>query len=159
MQIPAAARPIGAYRRELAARIPRSPAGAAAGRAEAFTTLDYHFDTPEEREAWEKNRRDAWLTRLNREIEIKLKNLVAKVGLTPEQTRQVKAVLDAELAARMELVDRLAAKTLALDSFRGEVLKNKAAAKEKLGEILSPEQLATYEALDPREQVLRDDLK
>jgi hypothetical protein len=125
----------------------------------ATTSLVYDFESPEEAAAWEERRRETWQRRLQREMDIKLKTMREKVGIDEGQARELAAIMTAENRERQRLVDLLTNKQISRTTFDEQVQANVEGARKKLQGLLSAEQYTAYQALDPREQVLRDDLK
>lgn len=111
--------------------------------------------TPEEKAAHEERKRASWAARLAREREIKVRTMREKVGITAAQEGRLVEILEAEGNTRQRLVDALTATSISRIEFDEGVQKNVAEARAKLRELLTAEQLKAYEALDPREQVLR----
>jgi hypothetical protein len=122
-------------------------------------TLIYDFETEEERLAWEERRRKSWETRLAREIEIKIRLLREKIGLTAPQEGRLREILEREYQERLRLVDLLNAKQISRTTFDQGVRENTQQGRAELRELLTPRQLEVYEQLNPREQVLRDEVK
>ncbi len=116
-------------------------------------------ESPEERAAWEKRKREQWENRLARENEIKLRQLRDSVGLQPAQEAELQRILADELTERTRLVNSLTAKEISRTSFDEGVRRNVEQARSRLRSLLTPEQYAAYGQLKPREQVLRDELK
>ena len=123
------------------------------------STLVYDFDSPEDKAKWEEKRRKRWQSRLEHEITVKLNTLKAKVGLTASQGQDLTGILRREKKERMRLVDLLTAKQISRTSFDDGVQKNVKTAKAAVKGLLSQQQWAAYQKLDPREQVLRDEVK
>jgi hypothetical protein len=111
--------------------------------------------TPEEKAAHEERKRASWAARLAHEREIKVRTMREKVGITAAQEGRLVEILEAEGKERQRLVDALTATTISRIEFDEGVQKNVQEARAKLRDLLTPEQLTAYEALDPREQVLR----
>jgi hypothetical protein len=111
--------------------------------------------TPEEKAAHEERKRASWAARLAREREIKVRTMREKVGITAAQEGRLTEILEAEGNTRQRLVDALTATSISRIEFDEGVQKNVAEARAKLRDLLTAEQLKAYEALDPREQVLR----
>ncbi len=111
--------------------------------------------TPEEKAAHEERKRASWAARLAREREIKVRTMREKVGISAAQEGRLVEILEAEGKERQRLVDALTATTISRIEFDEGVQKNVQEARAKLRDLLTPEQLTAYEALDPREQVLR----
>ncbi|MGE0712360.1 MAG: hypothetical protein AB7N76_01570 [Planctomycetota bacterium] len=122
------------------------------------TTLVYPED-PEEAAKLEQARTDRWARRLQYENDIRIKQLRASVGLSPEQEEELRKILAAEFEARMELVSQHSKKQLSDVSFDEKVKENVETARVKVKALLSEQQYAKYAELKPREQVLRDDVK
>jgi hypothetical protein len=123
------------------------------------STLVYDFDSPEDQAKWEAKRRKRWQDRLAYEIDIKLRNLRQKVGLTSAQARNINEILQKENKERMRLVDLLTAKQISRSSFDDAVQKNVKTGRQAVKAVLSEQQWQAYLQLKPREQVLRDELK
>jgi hypothetical protein len=123
------------------------------------TTLIYDFDTDEERQAWEAKFKTRWETRLQREIDIKVRQLREKIGLTAPQEGDLRELLGDELTERSRLVGLLTAKKISRSDFDSAVRTNVNGARARLKETLTPQQLVAYGELKPREQVLRDETK
>lgn len=121
-------------------------------------TLVYPKD-PEVAEKMEQARNARWERRLKYANDIRIKQMRESIGLTAEQERAMRKILDAELAGRMELVDQHRKKQLSDTSFDEAVVKNRDAAIAELKALLSQQQYAKYVTLKPRDQVLRDDVK
>lgn len=111
--------------------------------------------TPEEKAAHEERKRASWAARLAREREIKVRTMREKVGITAAQEGRLVEILEAEGKERQRLVDALSATTISRIEFDEGVKANVEGARAKLKDLLTPEQLTAYEALSPREQVLR----
>ena len=169
---PSAAEP---YRGEGAAPPPPPPPLTAEAAAEAdrikreterrggrgggrVTTLIQPKD-PEEREKREVERMQSWERRLEYENDIRVRGMKESVGLSAAQEQALRQILAQELATRMEIVDAHRKKEISDSTFDEKVRANRDEAKAKLAALLSPEQLAKYGELKPREQVLRDDVK
>lgn len=101
----------------------------------------------------------SWERRLQYETDIRVRGLRASVGLTAAQEKQLREILDKEIAVRMTIVDEHRLKKFSNTTFDEKVKANYAEAQLKLEALLSPEQFAKYGQLKPREQVLRDDVK
>lgn len=128
------------------------------GNAEV-TALVYDFKSKEERDAWERQRRRNWQARRKHEIDVKIRQLKEKVGLTDGQAQQVKKILDKEDAERTRLVDLLTSKQISRGDFQQFVQANVKTAYDQLSQVLSPSQMTVYKGLKPREQVLREETK
>ncbi|MDF1661458.1 MAG: hypothetical protein P1V97_06780 [Planctomycetota bacterium] len=123
------------------------------------STLMYDFDSPEAKAKWEEKRRKRWQTRLAHEIDVKIKTLKAKVGLTDTQASDLNGILQRENRERMRLVDLLTSKQISRTSFDEGVSTNVKTARQAVQGLLTGQQWAAYKELDPREQVLRDEVK
>lgn len=122
------------------------------------TTLVYPED-PEEAEKLETERNERWRRRLEYANNIRIEEMQKSVGLTAAQSEALRRILDEELAARMDLVDKHRKKQISNTTFDEGVRDTRDTAQAKLKALLSPEQYAKYGKLKPREQVLRDDVK
>lgn len=123
------------------------------------STLVYDFDSPEEKKKWEETRRKRWQTRLAAEIDVKIRTLRAKVGLSDSQAADLNGILQRENRERMRLVDLLTSKQISRTSFDEGVHKNVKTARQAVQALLTGQQWEAYKKLDPREQVLRDEVK
>lgn len=123
------------------------------------STLMYDFDSPEEKAKWEEKRRKRWQSRLAQEIAVKIRTLKSKVGLSDTQASDLTGILQRENRERMRLVDLLTAKQISRTSFDESVHKNVKTSRQAVQGLLTGEQWAAYQKLDPREQVLRDEVK
>jgi hypothetical protein len=138
----------------------REARGADADRGNGkVTTLVYDFDSEEEKQAWEAKYKTRWETRLKREIDIKIRQLREKIGLSAPQENTLRKVLETELAERSRLVGLLTAKKIGQSDFDSAVRSNVDGARQELKATLTEQQLAAYNELKPREQVLRDETK
>jgi len=122
------------------------------------TTLVYPED-PEEAEKLETERNERWRRRLEYANDIRIEEMQKSVGLTAAQAEALRKILDEELAARMDLVDKHRKKQISNTTFDAGVRETRDTAQAKLKALLSAEQYAKYGKLKPREQVLRDDVK
>ncbi|HBP16905.1 MAG TPA: hypothetical protein DEA08_03795 [Planctomycetes bacterium] len=122
------------------------------------TTLVYPKD-PAEAEKLEAERNERWRRRLEYANNIRIQELQKSVGLTAAQAEALRKILDEELAARMDLVDKHRKKQISNTTFDEGVRETRDTAQAKLKALLSAEQYAKYGQLKPREQVLRDDVK
>jgi hypothetical protein len=122
-------------------------------------TLVYDFESEEERLAWEKKHRERWETRLEREIELKIKLLREKIGLQAHQERDLRQLLQDEYEERGRLVAQLTAKEITRSAFDDAVRANVAKAQARLEQVLTAEQMTVYQQLKPREKVLQEGTK
>ena len=82
-----------------------------------------------------------------------------KVGLQPGQEAALRRILADEFKERTRLVNALTAREISRTSFDEAVKANVAKARQRLRNLLTPEQYTAYQKLAPREQVLRDETK
>jgi hypothetical protein len=123
------------------------------------TTLVYDFDSPQDQAVWEAKRRKRWQDRVKHEMDIKIRVLQEKVGLTNGQAQDLRQILAGESRERIRLVDLLTAKKISRNSFDEGVLRNVSGARKAVKDLLSEHQYTVYLGLKPREQVLRDEVK
>jgi hypothetical protein len=123
------------------------------------TTLLYEFDDEEDRQAWENKYQKRWETRLQREIDIKVRALRDSIGLQAHQETALRSLLQAEYKERSRLVALLTRKKISRRDFDQAVHANVSTAREALNTTLTQAQLAAYNELKPREQLLRDEIK
>lgn len=132
----------------------RGPDGPGDGRIIPLVVKD-----PAEATRRDERRRKSWEDRLRREVDIKMIVLRQRLGLTEPQEERLRGILDAELAQRLALVDRYAAKHMSREAFDEAVRANVETARHELQQTLTTEQYEAYLQLKPREQVLRDETK
>lgn len=135
---------------------PYNPPSLGSGRRGEGEVVDFstRFKTPEEREAFEAERRKRWDARLRAEHERLLALMQERLGLTKSQTDAVRKVLDEQLAARNDLVARLRKGEVARTDMEDRVKAIKGHAEQGMKATLTPEQWAGYLKLDPKDQVL-----
>lgn len=133
--------------------------GSDQGNGRVTTLVPGTFESPEERAAWEEKRKKRWEKRLQRENDIKLEEMRDRVGLQPGQEAALRGILADEFKERSRLVDTLTAREISRTSFDEAVKANVAKARQRLRNLLTPEQYTAYHDLAPREQVLRHETK
>lgn len=133
--------------------------GSEPGNGSVTTLVPGAFESFEERSSWEEKQKQRWEKRLQYENDIKLEEMRDRVGLQPGQEAALRGILADEFKERSRLVDTLTAREISRTSFDEAVKANVANARQRLQNLLTPEQYTAYQKLTPREQVLRHETK
>lgn len=128
---------------------PLAPAG-------SETQIWEQFKSPEEKAAWEERERRAWEEKKTRELGLIVELLTRELGLTAMQTEGLRGILEAESKRRIEIATDLTEKRIGQSEFRDRVDASLAQGRRELQTLLSPDQYAKYQTLDPRRQALND---
>lgn len=128
---------------------PLAPAG-------SISVVNYPFKTEAEARAYEEAQRKYWEERKARELEGMLVFLKRELGLTDVQHDRLRQLLLEESRQRIQVVEDLTNQRISQTEFRERVDRILGAAREQMALILTPEQNAKYQTLEPRRQVLND---
>ena len=121
--------------------------------------LGLKFRSEEERRAWEESRRQRWEARIARENQAAVDLLRKEVGLQDWQAKELKRILDEAAQRRADLIDGLMRGEVSQMEMKSRVEQIREESMGQVKQVLSPEQFSRYLTLEPRKQVLRDDLK
>lgn len=128
---------------------PLAPAG-------SETQIWEQFNSPEERAAWEEREKRAWEAKKARELELIVELLTRELNLTAMQAQGLRGILEAESKRRIEVATDLTERRIGQAEFRDRVDASLAQGRSELQSLLSAEQYAKYQTLDPRRQALND---